>query len=124
RLICPNRRVSSAYSMLPVFCDENASLDSMLMSPIQTATGHHARTRLGRAGNNRFSLADNRLSDNRPSPSLHRVVRSFAGDHHVVHMALAQAGGADAHEARPLLQVAHGLTAAIAHARPEPAHHL
>src|SRR4029077_625816 len=61
---------------------------------------------------------------NRPRPSLCRVIRSFARDHDVVHVAFAQAGGADAHESRLLLQFSHRLASAITHARPKPAYHL
>ena len=44
----PNRCVNIAYSTLPVFCDEQRSVDSNMMSPIQTKAGHQARARLGR----------------------------------------------------------------------------
>src|SRR6266849_4611403 len=58
------------------------------------------------------------------SSLLRRVIRGFARDHDVVHVAFAQTGGADAHEARLLLQFSHRLAPAISHARPQPAHHL
>ena len=45
-----------------------------------------------------------------------RIIRRLAGDHDVVHVALAQAGSADAHEARLLLQLGNRGAAAVAHA--------
>lgn len=76
--------------MLLVFCAEKKSVDSKAMKPTQTAAGHQARRGLGRDAVKSVS-------------SLCRVVRSFARDHDVVHVAFAQAGGADAHESRLLL---------------------
>ena len=38
-------------------------------------------------------------------PLLHRIIRRLASDHHIVHVALAQAGPADAHKSRLLQQV-------------------
>src|ERR1700690_4267209 len=55
---------------------------------------------------------------------LYRVVRSFARDHHVMHVALAQPSRADADETRALLKLGDRLASAIAHARLQPAHHL
>ena len=68
-------RVRIEYSMLPVFCAENKSVDSKVIRPIQTTAGHQARRRLGREVGKLFQ----------------GVVGSFAGDDDVVHMALAQA---------------------------------
>src|SRR5271163_832265 len=100
----PNRRVSSVYNAMPVFFEENASVDSIAMSPIQTAAGHQARARFGRD-----PLILNPVAVKRSLVSFRRVVRSFARNHHVVHVAFAQAGGADAHEPRLLLQFGHRL---------------
>src|SRR5580704_2003811 len=119
KLIWPKMRVSSPNSALPVFSDEKKSVDSNAMRPTQMAAGHQARRRLGRdAVDSVFNSAI------RPRPSFRRVVRSFARDHHVVNVAFAQAGGADAHESSLLLQLTHGLTATISHARFQPAYHL
>src|SRR5688572_29556133 len=43
------------------------------------------------------------------------VVRGFFGDEDVMHMAFAQAGAGDAHEARTLLHLGDGVAAGIAH---------
>src|SRR6185295_17774481 len=56
--------------------------------------------------------------------SLKAVVRRFLGDDDVVDVALLQAGGGDAHEARAGLQLADAPGAAVAHARPQAAHEL
>src|SRR5271167_1040307 len=55
---------------------------------------------------------------------LNRIVRSFPGNHDVMHVALAQAGSADAYKARLLQQFRNAPTPAITHPRPQPAHHL
>src|SRR5690606_7008435 len=52
------------------------------------------------------------------------VVRRLAGDHHVVDMALAQAGAGDAHEPGPLLEVGQGRRPDIAHGGAQAADHL
>ena len=69
-----------------------------------------------------------RLSPHRPCHNhrvlLDRIVRGLAGNHHVVDMALAQAGAADAHEARLLQQFGNGRAAAVAHAGFQAADHL
>src|SRR6185503_5582246 len=56
--------------------------------------------------------------------SLKAVVRRFLGDDDVVDVALLQAGGGDAHEARARLQLTDASGAAIAHARSQAAHEL
>lgn len=55
---------------------------------------------------------------------LNRIVGSLAGDHDIVHMALAQACAADADKSRLLQQLGDGRATAIAHARFQAAHHL
>src|SRR5271154_5744642 len=60
----------------------------------------------------------------RASPLLGRVVRRFARDHYIVHVAFAETGGADTHKSRLLLQFGDGLAATISHAGPEAAHQL
>jgi len=47
---------------------------------------------------------------------LDAIVGRLAGDHHVVHVALAKPGAADAHEARFLQKLSNGGAAAVAHA--------
>ena len=48
---------------------------------------------------------------------IHPVVRRFLGDHHVVHMRLAEAGARDLDELRPFPERLEALAAAVAHAR-------
>jgi hypothetical protein len=48
---------------------------------------------------------------------LDRIVRSLTGNHHIVHMALAESSAADAHEARLLQQLWNRGATAVAHAR-------
>src|SRR5664280_226358 len=55
---------------------------------------------------------------------LNAVIGGFASDHYVMHMALAQAGSADAHEARLLLQFGDGGTACVTHSAFYPTHEL
>lgn len=55
---------------------------------------------------------------------LDRIIRSLAGDHDIVYVALAQAGAADAHEARFLQKFRNGGAATVPHARFQSAHHL
>src|SRR5688500_4310123 len=45
------------------------------------------------------------------------IVRGFFGDEDVMHMAFAQAGAGDAHEARTLLHLDDAVAAGIAHPR-------
>src|SRR5882724_11052488 len=52
------------------------------------------------------------------------VVGCFFGDVHVVHVALAEAGGGDADEARLAPQVGQGAGPEVAHAGPQAAHEL
>src|SRR5262245_34869786 len=52
------------------------------------------------------------------------VVRGFFGDEDVMHMAFAQAGAGDAHEARTLLHLGDGVAAGIAHSRAQAPHEL
>src|SRR3984957_13501486 len=47
---------------------------------------------------------------------LNRIVGSLGGDHHVGYVAFAQAGAADADEARLLQEFGYGGAAAVAHA--------
>jgi len=54
----------------------------------------------------------------------HRVVRSFAGNHDIVHMAFAQACHADADEARFLQQLRNRRASAISHAGLQATNHL
>jgi len=66
-------------------------------------------------------------ADRKSGPSkllFNRIVGSFARDHDIVHMALAQPGAADAHEARFLQQLGNRGAAAIPHAGLQSAHHL
>src|SRR4051794_1130601 len=49
--------------------------------------------------------------------SLRPIVRRFLGDLHVVHVALAHAGGGDLHEFGALAQVLDRGAAAVAHGR-------
>src|SRR5271166_5297257 len=109
----PKSRFESINSMLPVCSAEKKSVDSNAIRPIQTTAGHQTRRRLGREAGNAVRLS-----------LLSRVVRSFARDHDVVHMAFAQAGSADAHESRLLLQLGDRLAAAVTHAGLQSAHHL
>src|SRR6266511_2406722 len=53
--------------------------------------------------------------------SIRPVVRRFLLDDDVVHVALAQAGGGDPHEARLRPELADGAAAEVAHAAAEPA---
>src|SRR5450631_1687784 len=64
------------------------------------------------------------LSTAAPSRLFNRIVRSLAGDHHVVDVALAEAGAADAHEASLLQQFWNGGASAITHAGLQSADHL
>jgi len=57
-------------------------------------------------------------------PLFDRIVGGFTRDHDVVHMALAKAGAADAHEARLLQQFSNRGASAISHARLQPSNHL
>ena len=52
------------------------------------------------------------------------VVRRFAGNHHIVNMAFAQTGSADAYKPRLLVQLRKVRAAAVAHPRFQAAHHL
>src|SRR5580698_5656462 len=108
---------------MPLVCsDEKMSVDSKAMMPTQAAAGHQARRRLGRDTaisvvkflTAKFSVV--RFFANETRPLLSSVVRSFARDHDIVHMAFAESGGTDAYEARLLLHIGDGLTAAISHA--------
>src|SRR5690606_40302497 len=56
--------------------------------------------------------------------SPHGVVRRLLRDRDVVGVALAEAGGGDADELRPLLERLDGLAAAVAHRGAEAADHL
>jgi hypothetical protein len=47
---------------------------------------------------------------------LHRVIRRFASDHHVVHVALAESGNADTDKAGFLQKLRNTRTAAVTHA--------
>src|SRR6516162_10325207 len=83
------------------------------MTASQTPTGHQLRMRPRSDG----------FSDNGRG-LLDTVVGSFASDHYVVHMALAQPRAADAYETRVLLQLADGATAGVSHAALYSAHQL
>src|SRR5437868_5557536 len=109
--------------MLPVCSEESRSVDSNVIIPSQTSAGIHCFHAPEDACNDetRFSL-DN--CDNAPPSLLERVIGSLAGDDHVVHVALAQAGTADPHEARLLLQFGDCLTPAVAHPGTQSANHL
>src|ERR1700731_1023013 len=104
--------------MLPVCSEEKASVDSNVMRITQTSAGHQARRRFGREAGESVVIV------NAASPSLGRVVRSFASNHNVVHVTLAQAGSTDAYEPSLLLQISNCLASAISHARFQPADHL
>ena len=53
-----------------------------------------------------------------------RIVWRFARDHHIVHVAFAQAGATDADKAGFLQQFRNGGTTTVAHARLQAADHL
>src|SRR5579875_722651 len=85
------------------------------MTAMPAATGHQALIQ----NPARFRPADCRRWLARmaaPSGLLDMVVRRFARDDDVVHVALAQSGAGDAHKPRLLLQFANCSAAEIAHA--------
>src|SRR5579863_5172751 len=73
-------------------------VDSIAITAIPTATGHHA-------------LAQNRRSRR----LLDMIVRRLARNDHVMHVTLAQAGAGDAHELCPLLQLRDRAASHVAH---------
>src|SRR5271169_6333737 len=86
-----------------------------------------ARSSLGVVGNPPFAknAKDGALSFAVTRPLLFDgIVWGLAGDHDVVHVAFAQAGAADADEARFLQQLWNRRAAAVAHARLQSADHL
>src|SRR5271155_380800 len=76
--------------------------------PAQAGTGRPRRTRLRR-----------RCLD--PAALFDVIVRSFASDDHVMHMALAQTSVGDAHKTRPGLQLFDRPTTKVSHARAQSA---
>src|SRR5580698_3158301 len=116
RLTSGKTREMTLYKSALVLSEESLSVDSPAIRQIQTSAGHHARRKLERVGDESdFAIT---------RPSLDRVVRGFARDHHVVDMTLAQTSGADADEASALLEFGDGLASAVAHAGFETADHL
>src|SRR5271165_5591496 len=88
-----------------VFRDEAKSEDSIRRTTSQTATGHHRRASISRVG---LSVLRRLLLDT--------IVGRLARDQHIMDVALAQSGAADAHETRVLLQLGNSRTSHIAHA--------
>src|SRR5271167_2781872 len=103
-LTCGTRNDSTVQSNPKVLVDEAASVDSSRMIPSQTSDGHQFLARLRNEG---FSKRMGSTSGSAPvwvgcgycaETLLDTIVGRLAGDHHVVHVAFAQAGAANAHE--------------------------
>src|SRR6516165_4714770 len=98
----------TVYSTVEVLSAEAKSVDSMRMTPSHTNTGHHRCASMRKEGRSRWPWSKGGEAGltiaELGSRLLNAVVGGFASDHHVVHVAFAQAGSADAHETRFLLQ--------------------
>src|ERR1017187_6798406 len=86
-----------------VWLAPNHSVDSSMMKPTPIATGSQA--------------LNQKL---RPPLLFDMIVGRLSCDDHVMHVALAQAGAADAHKLRLLLQLGDAAAAQIAHAGAQP----
>src|SRR5947209_10048864 len=96
--MCPNTAWKIPRKGPLVWSAPKISVDSIATTATAIATGHQALTQ----------RPTRRLLD--------MIVRSFARDDHVVHMALAQTRARDAYELRLLLQFLDGRATQVAHA--------
>src|SRR5258708_32095794 len=115
----------NTFKTLPVCSAEKGSLEAIRTSAAQRSAGSEYRknfcvvefklrgTQASATDQNHLCVPLCPLWLN--SPLLNSVIRRFAGDHHIGHVAFTQPGIRDAHKARFLLQLFQVGAAAVAH---------
>src|SRR5262245_22495944 len=99
--------------MLPVWAEENVSVEKLANTHSQTNVGTQARSvRLGDT-----VMRVDKVDEDKGACLFNPVIGSLARDDNVMHVALTQARPADADELGFLLQLRNGLGAAVSHSR-------
>src|SRR5262245_56396145 len=97
--------------MLPVWAEENVSVEKLANTHSQTNVGTQARSvRLGDT-----AMRVDKVDEDNGACLFNPVIGSLTRDENIMHVTLAQASAADADELGFLLQLRNGFGAAVAH---------